>query len=115
MLSPRTVTATLYGDNVAAACGISVQARAPALALCRALIVAGHDPAVALHAYRGDTLALKVHSIGEGAKLAVGDSRIGKPVFRRWRDRAESSVAAPPIASNALAGTGHRVMPEAAE
>jgi hypothetical protein len=41
----------------------------PVLALCRKLIAAGYDPALPLHAYRGDTLALKVCSIGEGAHL----------------------------------------------
>jgi hypothetical protein len=39
------------------------------LALCRKLIAAGYDPTLPLHAYRGDTLALKVCSIGEGAHL----------------------------------------------
>ena len=41
----------------------------PVLTLCRKLIAAGYDPALPLHAYRGDTLALKVCSIGEGAHL----------------------------------------------
>jgi hypothetical protein len=41
----------------------------PVLALCRKLIAAGYDPALPLHAYRGDMLALKVCSIGEGAHL----------------------------------------------
>jgi hypothetical protein len=75
----------------------NIRTSVPSPALCRALVEAGHDPATPLHAYRGHTLALKVCSIGEGAKLTVGDNDIGKPVFRRWRDRAESSGAASPM------------------
>jgi hypothetical protein len=40
----------------------------PVLALCRKLIAAGYDPALPLRV-SGDTLALKVCSIGEGAHL----------------------------------------------
>jgi hypothetical protein len=96
------VRAELIGTNRATALGIKAHNPSPVVALCRTLVEAGHDPATPLLAYRGNTLALKVRSIGEGAKLTVGDSRIGKPVFRRWRDRAESSVPAPPIAPSAL-------------
>jgi hypothetical protein len=41
----------------------------PVLALCRKLIAVGYDPTLPLYAYRGDTLALEVCSIGEGAHL----------------------------------------------
>jgi hypothetical protein len=55
---------------------------APVLALCRALIEAGHDPNTPLEAYRGATLCLRVRSIGEGAKLTVKETcRDGKPRF----------------------------------
>jgi hypothetical protein len=57
---------------------------APALALCRKLVEAGHDPAPALEAYRGETLCLHIRSIGEAAGLTVEDSRHGTPRFRRW-------------------------------
>jgi hypothetical protein len=40
---------------------------APVLGLCRALLEAGYDPRRPLRAYRGDTVALKIRSIGEGA------------------------------------------------
>jgi hypothetical protein len=96
--------AELIGSDGATAIGVEAHGPSPVLALCRALVEAGHDPATPLHAYRGHTLALKVHSIGEGAKLTVGDNDIGKPVFRRWRDRAESGGAAPPVAQTAPAG-----------
>jgi hypothetical protein len=100
------VRAELIGANRATALGVEAHGSSPVFALCRAQVEAGHDPATPLHAYRGDTLALKVRSIGEGAKLTVEDNTIGKPVFRRWRDRAESNGAAPPIAPNARAATG---------
>jgi hypothetical protein len=92
--------AELIGSNGASALGVEAHGPSPVLALCRALIEAGHDPATPLHAYRDHTLALKVRSIGEGAKLTVGDNDIGKSVFRRWRDRAESSGAASPMHQN---------------
>ena len=97
------VRAELIGDDICSALGITAQSSSPLLALCWKLIEAGHDPDAPLHAYRGNTLALKVRSIGEGAKLTVEANRIGKPVFRRRRDRAESNGAAPPVASTAPA------------
>src|SRR5438067_5597720 len=92
-----SLRAELIGPNRATAHGVEAHSPSPVLASCRALVEAGHDPATPLHAYRGHTLALKVRSIGEGAKLTVEDNDIGKPVFRRWRNRAESGGAAPPV------------------
>jgi hypothetical protein len=65
------------------------------LALCRALVTAGHDPNRPLHAYRGGVLCLCVRSIGEGARLTVEDDRHGRPRLRRWRNRAQRYGAAP--------------------
>jgi hypothetical protein len=107
------VRVELLGGNRATALGVEVRGPSPVLALCRALVEAGQDPTTPLLVYRSNALALKVRSIGEGARLTVKDNHIGKPVFRRWRHSPESGAAAPPIAPNALAGTGHRVMPEA--
>jgi hypothetical protein len=64
--------------------GITVHSGSPVLAMCRALVGAGYDPHRPLHVYRGDTLALTVRTIGEGAKLAVSGSGVGF----RW-DTAE--------------------------
>jgi hypothetical protein len=97
------VRAGLVGTNCATALGIEATGPSPVLALCRVLVEAGHDPAAPLLAYRGNTLALKVRSIGVGAKLTVKDDHIGKPVFRRWRHSAEGGAAAPPIAPTAPA------------
>jgi hypothetical protein len=54
--------------------GITVRSSSPVLALCRALVGAGYDPGRPLHVYRGETLALKVRSIGEGAKLRISST-----------------------------------------
>jgi hypothetical protein len=93
------VAAELIGTNQAqaTALGIEVRGNSPVLALCRRLVEHGHDPAAELHAYRGDVLALKVRSIGEGAKLTVKDNHIRKPIFRRWRDSAENGAGASPV------------------
>jgi len=91
------VRVELIGANCATTLGIEAHGPSPVLALCRALVEAGHDPATS------DMLALRVRSIGEGARLTVEDNHIGKPVFRRCRDRAESGGAAPPVRETASA------------
>jgi hypothetical protein len=68
------------------------------LALCRELVAAGFDPDQPLEIYRCATLALRVRSIGEAARLAVEDNKTGRPIFRRLRDRPARDGAAPPIA-----------------
>ena len=89
------VRARLSGDNTCTAEGITARS---VLALCRTLIAAGVDPERPLEAYRGDTLCLRVRSIGEAAKFelngkgtefvrcpaAVG---IAPPVARECRER----------------------------
>jgi hypothetical protein len=82
------IRAALIGSDCCGAEGITVRAAAPVLALCRKLASAGHDPRRPLHAYRGDVLALRVRSIGEGAQLAVAGDGIG---FRRQKAEATAS------------------------
>ena len=77
------IRATLTGSNCCEALGITARGYAPVLDLCRALVKAGHEPRRPLHAYRGDVLALKVRSIGEGARLTVREDRAG-PRFVAW-------------------------------
>jgi hypothetical protein len=77
------IHATLIGSNCCEALGITARGYAPVLELCRALVKAGHDPRRPLHAYRGDVLAHKVRSIGEGARLTVREDRAG-PRFVAW-------------------------------
>ena len=76
------IQAVVIGHDTCTAEGITAHGFAPVLALCRKLVAAGYDPATALHAYRGDTLALTVRTIGEGARYTVGDNKSGTPVFR---------------------------------
>jgi hypothetical protein len=68
----------LSGDDHAEALGIEASG---VIVLCRALIRAGHDPNLPLHAYRGATLALT--SIGEAATLRV--ARVGFVRDRKYR------------------------------
>ena len=77
-----------FGSDRCEAEGISVRAAAPVLALCRKLVTAGHDPERPLHAYRGNVLALRVRSIGEGAQLAIAGYGVG---FRRRKELAAAS------------------------
>ena len=87
------IRATLIGS---AHCEVDARGHAPVLGLCRALLAAGYDPRRPLHAYRGNTVALKIRSIREGARLTVEDNRRGTPSFRRWRNPGERSGAASP-------------------
>jgi hypothetical protein len=100
------IRAEIIKSNRCDAEGYSVKTSAPVLAMCRKLVEAGYDPATPLHACRGDTLCLKVRSIGEGARLECqegGDFRLREPrpcvpgegplpptfstIARRWRRR----------------------------
>lgn len=75
--TPRPQQEPITGSTVCTAAGITVNLSSPVLALCRALVAAGYDPATPLHAYRGDVLCLTVRSIGEGAKLKVNGPGTG--------------------------------------
>jgi hypothetical protein len=92
------IRAKLIGSDHCEVDGIVARDHAPVLGLCRALLAAGYDPRRPLHAYRGDTVALKIRSIGEGAAYRVEDNRRGTPTFRRWRNPSERSSAASPSA-----------------
>lgn len=94
-----TILATLQNSETCEANGIIVRDPAPVLALCRALVDAGHDPSLPLHAYRGDMIALKVRSIGEGAHLCVAGNGVG---FRY----PCAMVGAPPARQSQVAATG---------
>jgi hypothetical protein len=94
---PVPIRAALIGSDRCEAEGISVCAAAPVLAMCRKLVAAGHDQRRPLHAYRGNVLALRVRSIGEGAELAIAGDGVG---FRRRKEPAAASrcdFASPPV------------------
>jgi hypothetical protein len=101
----QPLRAVIFGSNQAEANGITARGHAPVLALCRALIEAGHDPNTPIEAYRGATLCLKVRSIGEGARLTVKETtRDGKPRFVTYRpgpDGAGSVRGQPYVAQTA--------------
>src|SRR5262249_54231144 len=94
--SQARIRAVLIGAGRCEAEGII--AHSPVLDLCPALIKAGHDPKRALHAYRGEVLALAVRSIGEGAQLTIEDGPHGTPRLRRWRNRPGRYGAGSPVA-----------------
>jgi hypothetical protein len=68
---------------------LAVGGHTPVLALCRALIAAGHNPATPLDVYRGNTLALQVYSIGEAARLAVDEHNGTR--FAKWKPFCRSA------------------------
>lgn len=83
------IRAELTGDDTCTALGVTVKTGAPVLALCRALIAAGHNPQATLEAYRRiggrDMLCLRVRSLAEGAALTAEFTRTGAPTFKRYR------------------------------
>jgi hypothetical protein len=102
-LEAHVVSQTCLGQNITqapirasfirdscSAHGITTQGSAPVLALCRALVAAGHDPAMPLEAWRGHVLALSIRSIGEGARLTVDEHNGTR--FAKWRPFCHSAV-----------------------
>jgi hypothetical protein len=111
-----TIRAEICRHDRCTAEGHTVRASAPVMAMCRELVAAGFDPGRPLEAYRGDVLALRVRSIGEGAGLTVEDNRFGTPVLRRWKARQGMVAALPvrPIAEAVGATLRHEKRPRLA-
>jgi len=78
----KAIRAELIGPDTCTALGLTINSSSPVLALRRALIEAGHDPATSLEAYRGETLGLRIRSIGDGGRLEINGEGTG---FRRRR------------------------------
>jgi hypothetical protein len=108
----RVIRAELTGNDTCSWLGITARSRAPVLELCRKLIKAGVDPATTLHAYRGDTLALVVSSIGQAARLTVKTAGNGAPIF--VLDSTCRGAAGPPIAPTVQARVRHQARATAA-
>jgi hypothetical protein len=90
----QAIRADLIGADTCTALGLTCKSSSPVLALCRALIAAGHDSATPLDAYRGETLCLRVRSIGEAANIEVnGNTRFTFVGERKRR-------TAPPMRQN---------------
>jgi hypothetical protein len=99
-----TIQAELTGATTCSAAGIAAHGNAPMLALCRQLLAAGLDPDSALAVYRSTTLAIRVRSIGEAAKLTVRESTPdGRPRFARL-----NSDVGPPMRKSGSAATDGR-------
>ena len=73
--SRKAIRAELTGSDTSTALGLAINSSSPVLALCRALIESGHDSATPLDAYRGETLCLRVRSIGEAANIEVNERK----------------------------------------
>jgi hypothetical protein len=86
------IRAELTRSDTCTALGITAKSGSPVLALCRKLIEAGHDPSMPLEAYRGETLCLRVRSIGETARLRMDTDKTGRPVFKREKTTARASL-----------------------
>jgi hypothetical protein len=97
--APFPIIAEL-GNDRCAKLDLLGRGEAPALDLCRKLVAAGHDPATPMHVFRQGALALRIRTIGEGAKLRVTTNAAGAPVFRK---AAVTLAAAPPVAPTAPA------------
>jgi hypothetical protein len=67
----------LTGANTCTGVGITARSTAPVLALCRELLAVGLDPDRAMQVYRGATLALRIRSIGEAARLEINGEGTG--------------------------------------
>jgi hypothetical protein len=93
-MTSNPIRATIIEHDECEAEGFVVKAYSPVLAMCRQLIGVGYDPCRPLLAYRGGVLALRVRTIGQGAKLTVGENRTGCPTFRRHQD-AQKVVSEP--------------------
>jgi hypothetical protein len=76
-VAAQAIRTELIGDDICSAEGIAARGGAPVLVLCRRLVATGYDPAAPLDAYRGATLALRVRSIGEAARLRIATHGIG--------------------------------------
>jgi len=98
--SPRnSIVAHLHGSNTCTGAGIAASGATPVLVLCRQLLAAGLDPDTALEVYRASTLALRVRSLREGARLTVKTAGNGRPIFAI--DASCRGAAAPSIARRA--------------
>jgi hypothetical protein len=92
----RIIRAEIIGENKCRAEGYTVQAPAPVFALCRKLIAVEFNPSMRLEAWRGNTLALTIRTLAEGAALSVDESRSS---FCRWKPFSRAAVS-PPMRRN---------------
>lgn len=87
------IPAQLFGSDCAVVGDIKAR---NALDLCRELIAAGAHPDAALLCYRGDQVALRIRTIGEGAKLTIREDGLRVVAWRPFSHRDVS----PPMRKN---------------
>ncbi len=85
----------LFGSGTAQAGDLISRGHSPVLDLCRKLVAAGYDPRLPMQCFRCDTIALRVRSIGEGAKLTVRETATRGPRVVPWRAFPSGAVTAP--------------------
>jgi hypothetical protein len=73
----QAIRAELRGSTEATALGITAHCNAPVLELSRRLIADGANPSAPLEVWRGDTLALRIRSIGQAAALEINSKGTG--------------------------------------
>jgi hypothetical protein len=105
------IRAELTGSDRCEAEGHAAVGNAPVLGLCRKLVAAGFDPTLPLEAYRGDTLALTVSSIGWGAGRTIEETWRRGPFLTRWMPPARLR-SRPLIAFQEAAATTAAASPE---
>jgi hypothetical protein len=104
------IRAELIGDDTAIALGITARSSTPVIRLCQQLLDAGHDPHTRLHVYRGQTLALTVRSIGEGARLIINSRGTA---FNRAREVRTRSLVSRKLKPNVRDVHPSLALPEA--
>jgi hypothetical protein len=94
------LTATLTRPGKITAADITLTSRTPTLALCRALIEAGHPdgPMTVVDGATGRPV-MHVASIAAAAKVTVLENDSAGPRFRRWTPFPDARVA-PGVASD---------------
>jgi hypothetical protein len=90
--TPSVIVAQLVGSDFAIVGEIKAHG---ALNLCRQLLGAGADPDAELHCYRDGMIALRIKSVGAGAKLTVHETASGGPRFATWRPFPAARSARP--------------------
>jgi hypothetical protein len=74
----KAIRADLIGAGICTALGLAINSSSPVLALCRALIEAGHDPATPLEAIRRalcrDSQGRALGPIAEALDIIAGQS-----------------------------------------
>ena len=78
-----TIAATIEAENQISACGITARSE---FGLCRALIAAGHNPALPLDtAWPDGRPSMRIASLAAGARWTVQENAHNSPRFVLWQ------------------------------